>query len=61
MKKQYQSPMMEVFTIKSQQLLAGSDITIGTVTGGTEDFGDNGFGSRDLELDEDFMMKQLGL
>ena len=58
MKKQYQTPMMEVFTIKSQQLLAGSDITIGTSIG---DFDGSGFGSRDLELDEDFMMKQLGL
>ena len=58
MKKQYQTPMMEVFTIKSQQLLAGSDITLGT---GTEGFDGSGFGSRDLELDEDLMMKQLGL
>ena len=58
MKKQYQTPMMEVFTIKSRQLLAGSDITVGTGDGG---FYGSGFGSRDLELDEDFMMKQLGL
>ena len=58
MKKQYQTPMMEVFTIKSQQLLAGSDITVGTGSGG---FDGSGFGSRDLELDEDFMMRQLGL
>ena len=60
MKKQYQTPMMEVFTIKSQQLLAGSDITVGTDTG-SGSFDGSGFGSRDLELDEDFMMKQLGL
>ena len=44
MKKQYQSPMMEEYTIKSQQLLAGSDITLGT--GGTEGFGTDGFGSK---------------
>ena len=58
MKKQYQTPMMEEYTIKSQQLLAGSDITVGT---GSGDFDGSGFGSRDLELDEDLMMKQLGL
>ncbi len=51
MKKQYQTPMMEVFTIKSQQLLAGSDITLGT---GTEGFGTDGFGSREMD-DIDFM------
>ena len=52
MKKQYQSPMMEEYTIKSQQLLAGSDITIGTGTGG---FGEGGgFGSREMD-DIDFM------
>ena len=49
---------MEAYSIKAQQLLAGSDITVGT---GTEGFDGSGFGSRDLELDEDFMMKQLGL
>jgi len=52
MKKQYQSPMMEEYTIKSQQLLAGSDITLGT--GGTEGFGTDGFGSREMN-DIDFM------
>lgn len=52
MKKQYQSPMMEEYTIKSQQLLAGSDITLGT--GGTEGFGTDGFGSREMD-DIDFM------
>lgn len=59
MKKQYITPEMEAYSIKAQQLLAGSDVTV--PTGGTEGFGPNGFGSRDLELDEDFMMKQLGL
>ena len=58
MKKQYITPEMEAYSIKAQQLLAGSDVTVPT---GLEGFGDNGFGSRDLELDEDFMMKQLGL
>ena len=58
MKKQYITPEMEAYSIKAQQLLAGSDITVGT---GTEGFDGSGFGSRDLELDEDFMMKQLGL
>ena len=57
MKKQYQTPMMEVFTIKSQQLLAGSDITLGT--GGTEGFGTDGFGSRDMDIDEDFILNQF--
>lgn len=52
MKKQYQTPMMEAYTIKSQQLLAGSDITLGT--GGTEGFGTDGFGSREMG-DIDFM------
>lgn len=52
MKKQYQSPMMEEYAIKSQQLLAGSDITLGT--GGTEGFGTDGFGSREMN-DIDFM------
>ena len=51
MKKQYQTPMMEVFTIKSQQLLAGSDITVGT---GSGDFDGSGFGSREMD-DIDFM------
>ena len=53
MKKQYQSPMMEVFTIKSQQLLAGSDITVGTDTG-SGSFDGSGFGSREMD-DIDFM------
>ena len=48
---------MEVFTIKSQQLLAGSDITLGT--GGTEGFGTDGFGSRDMDIDEDFILNQF--
>lgn len=56
MKKQYQTPMMEVFTIKSQQLLAGSDITLGT---GTEGFDGSGFGSRDMDIDEDFILNQF--
>lgn len=51
MKKQYQTPMMEVFTIKSQHLLAGSDITVGTGLGG---FDGSGFGSREMD-DIDFM------
>lgn len=51
MKKQYQTPMMEVFTIKNQQLLAGSDITLGK---GNEGFGTDGFGSREMD-DIDFM------
>ena len=59
MKKQYITPEMEAYSIKAQQLLAGSDITV--PTGGDEGFGGSGFGSRDLELDEDLMMKQLGL
>ena len=53
MKKQYQTPMMEVFTIKSQQLLAGSDITVGTDTG-SGSFDGSGFGSREMD-DTDFM------
>lgn len=58
MKKHYITPEMEAYSIKAQQLLAGSDVTIST---GTEGFGTDGFGSRDFELDDDFMMKQLGL